>query len=503
MIKITNSNTTQNTDSNGIVNFNTNLNKLGKYTITASYAGDSTHELSSSTSQTFTVLNPSTNATAVTIQLTTSANPVYNGDTFNLTATCTVGGSTIRSGVTVNFVQITSNQTLNSLGDAETNANGVATLSNIPVTASSVGQWTIYAYISAISGEFYYSTSNEIVITANPVNTSLTLTANSTTINSGNSARLTATLHDDTNNTYINGKTITLYNGSTYVSSGTTDNNGQVTFSVSLTKDTTYYAYFTSADGYLGDSASIRITVDTTATAKNTTLTCSLTNGTNYSIHSASSNYSNTVAVTGVLKDSSNNPVSNASVIVYIKSKENSNTMLTLTGTTNSNGVYNVSRSVTSSYGKTFDSGTNVGLWEVWAVYAGSQGTYNASSTSASKITITCYDDWYTTFINLPTDGSTITPGTNFNPKLVDYNGNGIGGRSASITFKVKSTSNSETFSGTTLYTGEIVNAQTGTSYGVTVNYGFDFTTITTASFSGVTSTYSSCSVEREYTYDA
>ena len=506
MIKITNSQTTQNTNSNGITNFNIILDKVGRYSIQASYAGDDTHEVSSSTSQTFTVINPSVStAETVTITLTTNAtnNTVHNGDTLTLTATCTDGnGTPIRSGVVVNFIQITSNQTQNNLGNAETNGNGVATLSNIPVTATQYGQWTLYAYISAITGEFNYSTSNDVTVTANPNATSLSLTATSTSITPGGNTTLTATLHDTTNNLNLANKTITLYNGGTFVSSDTTDSNGQVSFTVSPASTTTYTAYFVSADGYEGSSDNLRIVVITTpTTVKNTTLTASLTNGTNYSIHSASTNYSNTVAVTGTLKDSSNNPVSTASVIVYIQSKENSNTLLTLPATTSSDGTYSVSKDVTSSYGKTFESGANVGLWEVWAEYAGSNGNYNSSSTS--KTIITCYDDWYTTFKDLPTAGSTITPGTNFDPKLVDYQDNGVPGRSASLTFKVKSTGNSETFSGSTIYTGEIANAQTGTNYGVTVNYGFDFTMVVTASFSGVTNTYNSCSVEKEYNYDA
>ena len=501
MIKITNSNITQITDENGVSNFSIILNKVGKYTLQASYAGDETHELSSSTAQTFNVTQPSTSAHTVNIALTTNAqnNVVYNGDTLTLTATCTVNGSAIRSGVSVNFIQIRSDQTLHSLGDAETNGSGVATLSNINVTATTASEWKIYAYISEIAGEFYYSTSEYLTLTANPIPTNLTVTANNTSITRGDSVRLTATLKNNSN-TAINGKTVTLYAGGTYIDSGTTNVSGQVTFTLSPTDTTTYNLYFTSADGYLGDSASIRITVNASVTVKNTTLTCSLSNGTNYSIHSASSNYSNTVAVTGTLKDSSNNPVTNAQVKVYIRSKENTNTLITLPGTTNASGDYSVSRNVTASYGKTFDTGTNVGIWEVWAEYEGSQGTYNSSSTS--KINITCWDDWYTTFINLPTAGSTITPGTNFNPKLVDYNGSGIGGRRASITFKVKSTGNSQTFtSPQTLYTGELVNAQTGTSTGVTVNYGFNFTMVVTTSFTGVTSTYKSCTVEREYNY--
>jgi hypothetical protein len=110
----------------------------GTYTITYSYAGDINFNSATNTSTALTVID------AATTLFVSPASGTYGG-TVNLSATLTLSSN--NSGVSGKTVSFTLNG--NSVGNASTDANGVATLNSVSLSGINVG-----TYVSAIAASF-------------------------------------------------------------------------------------------------------------------------------------------------------------------------------------------------------------------------------------------------------------------------------------------------------------------------------------------------------------
>jgi len=185
---------------------------VGTHSLTAVYGGDSTFQ--TSTSPVSTLVEA---AAASSTTLTANPGSVTVNGSSTLTATVTgVPGAAVPTGQ-VSFVDGTS-----SLGNATLNGSGVAALAGI---LTSVGAQTIKA---CYGGDLNYAGScGSGVVTVTPISTSLSLALSATTVYSGGSVTLSATLSPAVPN-----QAITFLSGSTTLATATTNSAGTATYAL-------------------------------------------------------------------------------------------------------------------------------------------------------------------------------------------------------------------------------------------------------------------------------
>ncbi len=152
-------------NSSGVATMSTASLAAGTYSVTISYAGDSNYAASTSSAVSLTIASQSSSATppttpqTSTLSLSVASNPAMVGQTVTLTGRVAgwLSGS-VPTG-TVSFLVAGS-----SIGSAQLNSSGVATLSTASLAAGT------YAVTANYSGDGTYgtSTSNSVSLVVNP-----------------------------------------------------------------------------------------------------------------------------------------------------------------------------------------------------------------------------------------------------------------------------------------------------------------------------------------------
>ncbi len=193
----------------------------GTHDVLASYPGDDNHAASEST----TVPLEGSDLTATTTTLTASPNPASSGQSVTFTATV----SPIPTGSPTGTVSFYNGSTL--IGTGTVNSSGVATFttSSLPT-----GGNTVSAMYSGNAG-FATSTSSPLTETINgigltPTATALTASQNPAVV--GQSVMFTATVSPTPTGSPTG--TVSFYNGSTLIGTGTVNSSGVATFSTSV-----------------------------------------------------------------------------------------------------------------------------------------------------------------------------------------------------------------------------------------------------------------------------
>jgi hypothetical protein len=191
---------------------------VGTQSITASYAGSASFNGSTSTmlSQ---VVNQDPTATA----LASNANPSVFGQPVTFTATVTSGSSPVTTGSVTFSVDSTASApvTLNSAGQATFNTSALSVGTH--TIAASYGGATNFATSSA-------SVLSQVVNKA-PTTTGLTSSLNPSTL--GTSVTFTATVTANSPSTGTPAGTVAFLNGTTSIGTGTLNNSGVATLSIS------------------------------------------------------------------------------------------------------------------------------------------------------------------------------------------------------------------------------------------------------------------------------
>ena len=206
-------------DGYGNATFTTANLAVTGHTITAVYLGDGNYAISSG-STSLTV-----NEAATSTSLTSDINPSVFGQTVTFTASVSVNGpgSGTATG-TVSFVDSNGN-----VLDTETLVNGQA--ASIGISTLAVGSDTIAAVYSG-DGNFTMS-SGSTNQTVNQAATSSTLTSDTSPAVFGQTVTFTATVSVNAPGAALPTGTVTFYDGSSVLGSGTLDSSGRATFSTS------------------------------------------------------------------------------------------------------------------------------------------------------------------------------------------------------------------------------------------------------------------------------
>ncbi len=229
---------------------------VGSFSITASYGGS----LTDASSVSLPPVAVTVNAITTTTTLSASASSLSYGQTLTLTATVTPASGATPIG-TVTFYNGAT-----SLGSGTLNG-GVATLTITPA----VGSYSITAHYGGSSTDASSISSPAVSVTVNSVSTTTFLSAVPTSLTVGQSLTLTATV------TSASGAapsgTVTFYNGTASLGSGTLNGNGVVT--LTITPAVGSYAITASYVGSTNDVASISPPVAVTVLAATTTTSLS------------------------------------------------------------------------------------------------------------------------------------------------------------------------------------------------------------------------------------
>lgn len=456
---------TNSTDMNGKTSFTVNTGNTKKnIKYSAKFEGDNNHIFSTSNEINIEVINQNTNITPV-ITLTSNKSNVVTGDIVNLKATITDSSNNPISGINVNFYNIIDMN--NPVGNATTTSSGEASV-NLTVTATSAGSWN-YVAVTVPSTGYNSVTSQNVPISANTTETVLTLYSNATSVNYGGSITFTVTLQDSNGNVLPN-QSVILYQGSGQITTLTTDVTGQKSYTVSnITSSASYSAVFTGKNLY-GASNSDSITINV---GSNTTALSITSNGTNFDIHGSES-----LIISGSLT-SNGNGISGAQVVLYQAGNTRDVTQTSI------NGDYSFTVPITA---------TTNGSWSFKVKYSGESGY---SGSESGTVNVSAYDSYATSFSNVP---SSLASGDVINPKLLDYLGNPVAGESVSLKLTRKSTSESQTWSGTTDTNGELYGLN-GAWAGLKVSFTFTDTLILNLTYSGKSNKYNSCGVNKEIPY--
>jgi subtilisin family serine protease len=215
-----------------------------------------------------------------TVIAATTISAVSGSGTFGGTATLTAtlkAGSTPLSGKTISF-------TLNGtgVGTATTDANGVATLTNVSLTGINAGTHSGAVGATFTADGTYEGSSGSGDLAVNRAATSLSAVGGTGTF--GGTATLTATLNSGS--TALSGKTVSFTLNGNSVGSATTDANGVATLSnVSLTginagtSTGAVGASFEIETNYLGSTGSGNLVVDRAATTTTVTVADAMYDG--------------------------------------------------------------------------------------------------------------------------------------------------------------------------------------------------------------------------------
>jgi cyclophilin family peptidyl-prolyl cis-trans isomerase len=206
--------------SSGVATFSTSSLSVGTYSITASYSGDTTYAVSTSTAVSEQIT--AATATATTTTLTTSSASAVYGQSVTLTATVSpTSGSGTPSG-TVTFLDGSTTLGTSAL------SSGVATLNS---TTLPVGTYSITA---SYSGDTTYavSTSTGVSETVSQAATTATVSASDNPARSGQYLTLTATVGANSPSSATPTGTVTFDSDGASLGTGTLDSTGTATFTL-------------------------------------------------------------------------------------------------------------------------------------------------------------------------------------------------------------------------------------------------------------------------------
>jgi hypothetical protein len=239
---------------------------VGSYSITASYGGSATDEPSASSPAIAIVVNTITTITTLTAFPTTST-PGYStiifGQTVTLTPTVAPASGATATGT------VTFNNGGGSLGTANLNGSGVATLTLTPA----VGTYFVTANYGGSSTDAASASSPPIVVTVNPISTTATLNAVPTSLLYGQTLSLTTAVTAASGASPTGG--VSFYSSSITLGSATLNGSGVA----SITLTPAVGSYFISA--YYGGSSTDApsyapaVTVNVLANTTTTILTAS------------------------------------------------------------------------------------------------------------------------------------------------------------------------------------------------------------------------------------
>ena len=433
----------------------------GTYTYTASIVNSSTYKGSATTS--ITVTSPTQQS--VNCSISSNKTSARYGETITLTATVTDSNSNLLSGINVNFYQ---NNLL--VGNSTTTSTGKASIS-VTVTAQYGGNFYFQATTVATTS-YKSNTSNNLLITVYVVSTNLVLTSSASSVSiGGDDVTFTATLTEDSG-TPISNQSVEIYQGSSKLSTVTTNSNGQGSFTQQNTATTpgswNYYALFNATKGYATKKSD---EISVSVYQQNSSLTM-VANSNSFEIHSGQS-----LVISGKLT-SNGAALSGQQIILYQGSVSRGTT------TTDSSGNYVFTIPITA---------TTNGSWSFYTTYAGNT---NITGTSSSSVTVSTYDAYVTSFTNIP---SSLSKGDILNPRLLNYQGLGIPGAYVAITLTNQSTNQSKTYSGNTDTNGEVYGLS-GNFAGLQMNLTDSMTIILNVSYAG-DSTHNNCTVTKNITY--
>ena len=355
-------------NGSGVATLATAALPVGTDTVNAVYGGDSNYASSTSNNLTETVAKGTSTGTLTTSNASPSA-----GQSVTLTDTLPSSNGTVPTG-TVTFYSGSA-----SLGTATPNASGVATLatSSLPVGTDSV---------TAVYGgdtNFGTSTSNAVTETVTKSSAGGALTASNTSPSYGQPITLTDTL--TTANGIVPTGTVTFYNGSTAIGTGSVSATGVATLSTgSLPVGTASITAVYGGDSNYGTSTSNATAVNVGKNAGTGTLSTS----------NAAPTYGQFVTFTDTLP-SANSVVPTGTVTFY-----NGSTALG-TGSVSASGVATLATSalpvgtdtVTAVYGgdANYSSTTSNAIAETVAKNgnAGTLTTSNAAPGAGQAVTLT------------------------------------------------------------------------------------------------------------------
>ena len=273
------------TGSDGTVSITMSFSSEGTYYLKANYTdpgkatGQWEYDDSESTVVTITVSKVST-----TLELTANTTTPYAMETIEFIAYLTRDNDTVAIEGALIELQKWDGASWVTVATAYTNSTGYAVFY---VSAGYVGT---YQYRAVYSGSNVYesSTSSTITIDTQPIPTQLTLVASATSVSTGETFTLEATLINTLNGSAIQGYTVKFWKSTdgttwTYIGEATTGADGKATFTWSETVAGTYYykANFTdpgkdTGTQVYGDSESNTVTVSVGVTPTQLTLSANV-----------------------------------------------------------------------------------------------------------------------------------------------------------------------------------------------------------------------------------
>ena len=249
-------------DSSGHASLTTSTLPVGPDQIQAVYAGDTSFKASSSPQETVTVAKAPT-TTALTVNPTTST----FGSSVALTATVTP--TTTGIGTPTGTVEF-----LNGTTEIETVAmvNGVATLNTTTLPAGTDSITAVYES----DDNFAASTSTAVTATVTVVPTATTLTASPTNPPLGGTVELTATVAPTNGNTGTPSGTVTFFDGTNVLGTGSLSTGGVATLATTgLTGGVNVLTATFNAGGNFGTSTSNTVNISVPQGSSTTALTVS------------------------------------------------------------------------------------------------------------------------------------------------------------------------------------------------------------------------------------
>lgn len=439
---------TKTTDSNGAFSYTGSATSAtGTVKYKAVYEGNATYEDSQSSEITITVTKRPTVTTLAAASATISV-----GDTPSVSGTLKDSSNNAITGASVKIYKMSINAFV--LIDTVTTGAGGA----FSFTDSATSTEGTLTYKAVYDGDSTYagSESSSVTITVMDLTSStLTLNALSSTVYVGEKPFVFGSL-ENSSHEGIAGATISLYKNTgqystTFLTTLTTDSNGEFTYEDSETASTgniTYRAVFEGDATYTGDEDSVTVTVTKIPTS------ITLSEG------SSSIYVGDTPSLSGTLKDSSNNGITSVSVKIY-----QGNTLLG-TVTTGAGGAFSYTGSATTASGSL----------TYHAVY---EGTSSYASVTSSDVTITVSK--IATSLNIDVPLSLVySDAFNITGTLTDSNNNGI--NNATVKLKV---GNTVVDTGTTNSSGIVQFTQTPVSMG---NHTFQLVFETTNKYLAVDS---------------
>jgi hypothetical protein len=187
----------------------------GTQLVKASFPGDAERIASQSS----TIPLTGTPQTSTSTSMTAAPNPANLGQSVTLTAAV----SPHPTGVSLGTVSFYSGESL--LGSGDVNSSGVATFSTTTLAAGAHSLKAVYSGNPGLTG----STSNTFAETISPlVSTATALTAAPSPVDDGQSVMLTATVSPAPTGSSLG--TVSFYNGSTLLGTGTVNASGVATF---------------------------------------------------------------------------------------------------------------------------------------------------------------------------------------------------------------------------------------------------------------------------------